>query len=135
VKPVATERLAKTVARLRAAPAAAADAGLADTLRTLMAPPPGPRRRYILAGQGATARNLDVADVRFLRSDDKYTIIASSHGEYVIRTSITELVSRLDPQQFWQATVFAYHRPGYGNSDPATTRATAARSSRNCARS
>lgn len=103
LKPVATERLAKTVARLRTvAPAAAPDAGLADALRTLMAPPPGPRLRYILAGQGATTRNLDVADVRFFQADDKYTIVVSSHGEHVIRTTITELASRLDPAQFWQ---------------------------------
>jgi DNA-binding LytR/AlgR family response regulator len=102
LKPVSTERLAKTVARLRAAPAVAPGAGLADALRKLTAPPPGPRLRYILAGQGATARNLDVADVRFFRADDKYTVVASSHGDYVIRTPITELVSRLDPAQFWQ---------------------------------
>ena len=104
LKPVATERLAKTVARLRAAlPARAVpDAGLADALRKLTAPPPGERLRYILAGQGATARHLDVADVHFFRSDDKYTVVASSHGEYLIRTPIAELASRLDPAQFWQ---------------------------------
>jgi len=104
LKPVATERLAKTVARLRAAlPAQAVpDAGLADALRKLTAPPPGERLRYILAGQGATARHLDVADVHFFRSDDKYTVVASSHGEYLIRTPIAELASRLDPAQFWQ---------------------------------
>ena len=101
LKPVATERLAKTVARLRAAPAAP-EAALADTVRKLTAPAPGPRLRYILAGQGASARNLDVADVRFFRADDKYTVVASTHGEYVIRTTITELASRLDPEQFWQ---------------------------------
>ena len=106
LKPVAAERLAKTVARLRAAlpvpRQAAPDAGLAEALRKLMAPPPGERLRYILAGQGATTRHLDVADVRFFRSDEKYTVVASSHGEYVIRTPIAELVSRLDPAQFWQ---------------------------------
>lgn len=104
LKPVATERLTKTVARLRAAlPAPVVpDAGLADALRKLTAPPPGERLRYILAGQGATARHLDVADVHFFRSDDKYTVVASSHGEYLIRTPIAELASRLDPAQFWQ---------------------------------
>lgn len=102
LKPVVPERLAKTVARLRAAPAAVPDAGLADTLRKLTAHPSGPRLRYILAGQGATARNLDVAEVLFFQADDKYTVVASTHGEYVIRTTITELAARLDPEQFWQ---------------------------------
>jgi DNA-binding LytR/AlgR family response regulator len=103
LKPVSTERLAKTVARLRAAPAIpASDAGLAAALRKLMAPPSTTRLRYILAGQGASARNLDVAEVRFFQADDKYTVVISSHGEYLIRTPITELVSQLDPAQFWQ---------------------------------
>jgi len=102
LKPVATERLAKTVARLRAAPAHLPDSALADTVRKLTAPPPGPRLRYVLAGQGTTTRNLDVADVRFFQADDKYTVVASTQGEHVIRTTITELAARLDPEQFWQ---------------------------------
>jgi DNA-binding LytR/AlgR family response regulator len=62
----------------------------------------GPRLRYILAGQGAGARNLDVADVRFFQADDKYTVVVSSQGEFLIRTPITDLVSQLDPGHFWQ---------------------------------
>jgi len=105
LKPVSTERLAKTVARLKdtlAQPAAASGDGLAAALRQLTAAPSGPPLRYILAGQGATARNLDVAEVRFFQADDKYTVVASSHGEFLIRTPITELAARLDPGQFWQ---------------------------------
>ena len=103
LKPVGTERLAKTVARLRAAQTAAVpDDGLAAALRKLIAPATGPRLRYILAGQGAGARKLDVADVRFFQADDKYTVVASSHGEYLIRTPITDLAAQLDPEQFWQ---------------------------------
>jgi DNA-binding LytR/AlgR family response regulator len=105
LKPVSTERLAKTVARLRAATQMAPapnDATLANALRQLMAVPAGPRLRYILAGQGSSARNLDVAGVRFFQADDKYTVVASVHGEYLIRTTITELAAQLDPAQFWQ---------------------------------
>jgi DNA-binding LytR/AlgR family response regulator len=105
LKPVSTDRLARTVARLREAPASAAvatDAGLADVLRKLMAASPRPRLRYLLAGQGERARHLDVADVRYFQADDKYTVVASVHGEYLIRTTITDLVSQLDPEQFWQ---------------------------------
>lgn len=106
LKPVSTERLAKTVARLRAAASAAPawpDAALAAALRSLTAPPaPVARLRYILAGQGASARHLDVADVRFFQADDKYTVVASTHGEYLIRTPIADLAAQLDPAQFWQ---------------------------------
>jgi DNA-binding LytR/AlgR family response regulator len=105
LKPVSTERLAKTVARLRdalAQPAPAPDAGLATALQRLMATPPAPRLRYILAGQGSTARNLDVAEVRFFQADDKYTVVVSNYGEHLIRTTITDLAAQLDPGQFWQ---------------------------------
>lgn len=104
LKPVSGERLARTVARLRVAQQAPAapDAALAQVLNRLMAAPPQPRLRYILAGQGERTRHLDVADVRFFQADDKYTVVASVHGEYLIRTTVTELAARLDPQQFWQ---------------------------------
>lgn len=106
LKPVSSERLAKTVARLRAAAGAVPawpDAALAAALRSLTAPPaPGARLRYILAGQGASARHLDVADVRFFQADDKYTVVASTHGEYLIRTPVADLAAQLDPAQFWQ---------------------------------
>ncbi|NNG22623.1 LytR/AlgR family response regulator transcription factor [Telluria aromaticivorans] len=111
LKPVSTERLARTVARLRAArvtvPGSAPDAdtsgpALAKVLQQLMAAPARPRLRYILAGQGERTRHLDVADIRFFRADDKYTVVASSHGEYLIRTTITDLAAQLDPDGFWQ---------------------------------
>jgi DNA-binding LytR/AlgR family response regulator len=86
LKPLDTARLARTVARLRAA----------------MAAPRGSRLRYILASHGERAHHIDVANVRFFQADDKYTVVASVDGEFVIRTSITELVAQLDPEQFRQ---------------------------------
>lgn len=103
LKPVTTARLAKTVARLRAAPLAAdPGAGLARVLHKLTASPAGPRLHYILAGQGVTTYNLDVAEVRFFHADDKYTVVSSTRGEHLIRTPITELAAQLDPERFWQ---------------------------------
>jgi DNA-binding LytR/AlgR family response regulator len=103
LKPVDTARLARTVARLRASPSAApAGSAMAQALQQLTAPPAQPRLRYILAGQGDRTRHLDVADIRFFHADDKYTVVASVHGEYLIRTTITDLAAQLDPEQFWQ---------------------------------
>jgi len=103
LKPVDTARLVRTVARLRASPAAApAGPAMAQALQQLTAPPARPRLRYILAGQGDRTRHLDVADVRFFHADDKYTVVVSVHGEYLIRTTITDLAAQLDPEQFWQ---------------------------------
>lgn len=57
LKPVSTDRLARTVARLRAAcTAAPAGPEMAQVLHQLTAPPPRPRLRYILASQGGQLR-------------------------------------------------------------------------------
>lgn len=103
LKPVAADRLARTVARLRAAPAAApASSAMAHALRQLAPVQARPRLRYILAGQGERTRHLDIAEVRCFQADDKYTVVDSIHGEYLIRTTITDLAAQLDPEQFWQ---------------------------------
>lgn len=104
LKPVSTDRLARTVARLRATSTAPPATAVAQVLQQLMATatPPGPRLRYILASQGERSHHLDVANVRFFQADDKYTVVASVDGEFLIRTPITELAAQLDPQQFRQ---------------------------------
>lgn len=104
LKPVSTDRLARTVARLRSASTTPPAAAMAQVLQQLMATasPPAPRLRYILASQGERSHHLDVANVRFFQADDKYTVVASVDGEFLIRTPITELAAQLDPQQFRQ---------------------------------
>jgi DNA-binding LytR/AlgR family response regulator len=103
LKPVATERLARTVARLRATPGVqAAGPALAQALRQLTASAARPRLRYVLASQGDRTHHIDVASVRFFQADDKYTVVYSTGGEFVIRTTITDLAAQLDPEQFWQ---------------------------------
>lgn len=105
LKPVTAERLARTVARLCSVPPQPpASAAMAQALQQL-APAPGPARprlRYILASRGERAHHLDVARVRFFHADDKYTVVASVDGEFLIRTPIIELAAQLDPEQFWQ---------------------------------
>lgn len=102
LKPVTTERLARTVARLRSLTPASGD--MAQALRQLTAGsgPARPRLRYILASRGERTHHIDVAKVRFFHADDKYTVVASVDGEFLIRTPITELAAQLDPEQFWQ---------------------------------
>ena len=106
LKPVGTDRLARTVARLQAAlntqDAPPAGPAMAHALRLLTAAPPRPRLRYILASQGDRTHHLDVANVRFFHADDKYTVVASVDSEFLIRTPIADLAAQLDPEQFWQ---------------------------------
>jgi DNA-binding LytR/AlgR family response regulator len=58
--------------------------------------------RWIRASQGDTTYHLDVNQVLFFKSDDKYTVVQATQGEYVIRKTLAELLAELDPDQFWQ---------------------------------
>ncbi len=115
LKPVERERLNITVARVRArlgkaatsadAPIAAQDA-LLQTLAHLQSRLSGqanpPRLRWLQCGTGNNTRLVNVDDVLFFRSDEKYTRVQTASQESFIRTPIRELISQLDPQQFWQ---------------------------------
>lgn len=103
LKPVKNERLARTLERIKAAIVPAPpDARLAETLARLLAPQPQPRLRYIRAAQGELTHQVKVDDVMFFHADDKYTVVRTESGEHLIRTTITDLASQLDPEQFWQ---------------------------------
>jgi DNA-binding LytR/AlgR family response regulator len=103
LKPVAAARLARTVARLRAAPAAAPTGpAMAQALQQLTHVPVRPRLRYILASHGERTHNIDIQTVRFFQADDKYTVVNTGDGEFLIRTTITDLIAQLDPEQVWQ---------------------------------
>jgi DNA-binding LytR/AlgR family response regulator len=113
LKPVKAERLARTVERLQhalapaspapGAPAGDTDARLANVLQQLLASGPAAARlRYVRASQGELTHQIDVKDVLFFHADDKYTCVRTAAGEYLIRTTITELVGQLDPERFAQ---------------------------------
>ena len=111
VKPFEEPRLAATVERLRrrlegpTGPAAAEPADallgrLADELRRREAP--RARLQWIKASVGPALRLIPVADVAYLKSDEKYTLVAWSGGEALIRRTIRELADELDPEVFVQ---------------------------------
>jgi DNA-binding LytR/AlgR family response regulator len=103
LKPLKTERLARTLERIKAAcTTAPEDARLADALARLLAPPPMPRLRHIRAAQGELTHQVAVADVLYFQADDKYTVVRTAAGEHLIRTTITELAAQLDSDLFWQ---------------------------------
>jgi len=112
VKPVEPERLTDTVGRLQqrlssAQPASNTEAllqQLALKLKEDTAPVP---LRWIRATVGQSVRLIAVDEIDFLRSDEKYTLIAcrgdqGKPGEALIRTPLKELVPQLDPTQFAQ---------------------------------
>jgi DNA-binding LytR/AlgR family response regulator len=113
LKPVTSDRLARTIDRLKRALATThddrtpvqpdIDARLARVLRALQSPPPAAAPlRWVRASQGDLVHQVAVADVLFFRADDKYTCVHTAQGEHLIRTPIVELAAQLDPEQFWQ---------------------------------
>jgi DNA-binding LytR/AlgR family response regulator len=112
VKPVEPARLADTVARLQqrlgaAQPAPNTEALLRELAAQLQRGGPTKRLRWIRASIGTSVRLIQVDDVDFLRSEDKYTMIAwrdegGQPREAVIRTPLKEIAPQLDPGQFAQ---------------------------------
>jgi DNA-binding LytR/AlgR family response regulator len=104
LKPLKTERLAQTVARLQSqATAPAGDASLAETLKRLLPQAAGaPRLRYVRAAQGELMHQVLVDEVLYFHADDKYTVVQTRDRELLIRTPIVELAAQLDPDRFWQ---------------------------------
>ena len=112
VKPVEPARLAETVARLQerlraSQPALATEALLQQLAVSLQRNASPPLLRWLRASIGQTVRLIPVEDVDFLRSDEKYTVIAWRDAatvarDAVIRTPLKELIAQLDPDQFAQ---------------------------------
>ncbi|MCP1173246.1 LytR/AlgR family response regulator transcription factor [Ralstonia chuxiongensis] len=123
LKPVQTERLAETVKRLKDrlgtrlsdnvnAPAvtdpAQTLAELVERLAGLQgaaqtrATPQGGYLRFIKALVGQEVRFIPVDDVIYLEATDKYVNVVASSGESLIRTSLRDLLTQLDPEHFWQ---------------------------------
>jgi DNA-binding LytR/AlgR family response regulator len=130
LKPISSERLARTVQRLKKAladavssqTAAATESDSAALLRTLQRLLPGGAAsasaaatatataaaatrtplRWVRASVGELVHQIAVQDVLFFHADDKYTCVQTASAEYLIRTPIAELAQQLDAQQFVQ---------------------------------
>ena len=108
LKPVARERLAATVQRLKVrAQAGGPDAGaLAELLRQLGSALPNagkaPPLVWLTASAGGATRLIMVDDIAYFQSDSKYTIVMTAEGEALLRKPIRELLDVLDPNVFQQ---------------------------------
>jgi DNA-binding LytR/AlgR family response regulator len=112
VKPVDAGRLATTVTRLKerirtSSPSAVSD----DLLRELAARLRGDGAaaeplRWIRASSRGTLRMIPVDDIDFLKSDEKYTLVAwrdeGQPAEALISTPLKQLISELDATHFVQ---------------------------------
>jgi DNA-binding LytR/AlgR family response regulator len=58
--------------------------------------------RWINAAAGDSVRLIAVEDVQYFRADGKYTVLVTSKSESLLRKTLRELSSELDPSIFWQ---------------------------------
>lgn len=100
LKPITRERLAITIARLRARRPAPMDALLAR-LRDELAPRPT-GLKWITATVRDAVKLYPIDDVLAFHAQDKYTRALTRDDEALLRTSLRELVGQLDPDVFWQ---------------------------------
>jgi len=110
LKPVSDERLEKCLARLRQDTPAADDVlarlqsllgAVANSAKAAKASKAEPLR-WLRAQVGQDIRLIAVTDVCFFQATDKYTNVATMDGDYLLRTSLKELATQLDPDLFWQ---------------------------------
>jgi DNA-binding LytR/AlgR family response regulator len=112
VKPIEPARLTETVARLQerlraSQPAANTEALLQQLAASLQRNASATPLRWLRASVGQTVRLIAVDDIDFLRSEEKYTLVAwrddsGQARDAVIRTSLKDLIAQLDPTQFAQ---------------------------------
>jgi DNA-binding LytR/AlgR family response regulator len=102
LKPVSDERLARCVERLKQRSEAAPDALLAR-LQQLLATQNKPEfLRWLRIQVGQSVRMVAVEEVCYFQSADKYTTVLTRDAELLLRTPLKDLISQLDPEQFWQ---------------------------------
>lgn len=100
LKPVDDQRLLKTLERLRQPdpPAAVRAEQISDRATGADDAP----LRWIRALVGDEVRMVSVDEVLYFQALDKYTLVVSAAQQMLIRTSIRELLTKLDPDRFWQ---------------------------------
>jgi DNA-binding LytR/AlgR family response regulator len=111
MKPVDTERVARTVARLRQRLVEPTPAALPDQLARLMTQLVAKQRRAprlatLQAAVGREVRLIRIDDVQYFESDSRYTrVVYRSDGqdaEALLRLPLKELLPQLDEEAFWQ---------------------------------
>ncbi|HEY8878868.1 MAG TPA: LytTR family DNA-binding domain-containing protein [Roseateles sp.] len=102
LKPVDDERLGQTLTRLRARLAQPTPDTTA--LQRLLAslPPARPAMRPIQASVGREVQLIPPEEVLYFEADQRYTRVVHQGGDALIRTPLRELLTQLDPEQFWQ---------------------------------
>ncbi|MBR7800297.1 LytR/AlgR family response regulator transcription factor [Undibacterium fentianense] len=107
LKPADTERLSKTVERLKARLTTSHEPNdmsnmLAQLAKQLGIAAKPDYLQWIQASIGQELRLIPVEDILFFQSDEKYTRVQTATYEALIRKPVRDLAEELDPHLFWQ---------------------------------
>ncbi|ANQ28343.1 LytTR family DNA-binding domain-containing protein [Vibrio natriegens] len=114
LKPISDDRLQTTCERVQARLAnRVQDNGnmqmnsLLEQLQQMSAPQTPQYLQWIKATQGEDIHLIATSDVLYFKAEEKYVSVYAQQGqgrvvEYLIRTSLKELIQQLNPDQFWQ---------------------------------
>lgn len=106
LKPVDPARLERTVERLQArlSEPAGDTLALAARLARLLEPGalPAAPLTHLRAGVGNTVRMIALDQVCHLQATDKYVSVATPDGDFLLRTSLKDLLAQLPPARFRQ---------------------------------
>jgi DNA-binding LytR/AlgR family response regulator len=101
LKPIAAERMAKVVQRLRER-VSTPPPDLSALLARLAGSESGRSLKWIRASLGTTMKLIAIDDVLYFHAEDKYTKVVTADGDALIKKPVKELFEELDPDAFWQ---------------------------------
>ncbi|MDE0761962.1 MAG: LytTR family DNA-binding domain-containing protein [Planktomarina sp.] len=100
LKPVGEERLTKTIQRLKQKePVAKAD--LVALVKTLTSPKVS-FLQWLRVGLDDITELVPIQDVVYFKADLKYIDVVTQNKTYLLRQSLSDLESQLDPDVFWR---------------------------------
>jgi DNA-binding LytR/AlgR family response regulator len=108
LKPVTSERLSKTVKRIRKHLASAAEppGNFTAAMERLTAAINNKKTsgclKWIKVRQGEEVRLISMEEICYFKAEDKYTLVRTLENEYLIKKSIQQLDAELEPDQFWR---------------------------------
>jgi DNA-binding LytR/AlgR family response regulator len=103
LKPISTPRMHATIDRLRGrlAEPPADLARIAELLKEII-PPESKYLKWLTVPLGQELRVVAVAEISYLRADQKYTTVVTPCGSFLMNASLRQMREKLDPQVFWQ---------------------------------
>jgi DNA-binding LytR/AlgR family response regulator len=103
LKPITTDRMKLTVERLqqRLREPPADLRGLTDLLKNALHGEPR-YLKWLTVPKGHDLHVVAVAEISYLRADNKYTTITTRASSFLCTSSLKEMKEKLDPNMFWQ---------------------------------